>query len=138
MWLDVHDTVHIEPEDITFRNIDPADPARAVVAVRVTNPADEFLDVTIALHREGKEVSLSKFNPRKIPAGFSLGTSPTARPTTKARTRINPSALWREAFQGKPEKVRRELEFRQRLAAKDVTGASSTSVQELSEPKSAP
>src|SRR6476620_11765064 len=67
---------------------------------------------------------------RKIPAGFSLGGSATARPNTPARSRANPSGLWREAFQGKPEKVRRELEFRQRLAAKDVTGASSALVQE--------
>ena len=67
---------------------------------------------------------------RKIPAGFSLGTSSTAQPAKAPRSRSNPSALWREAFQGKPEKVKRELEFRQRLAAKDVTGASSTLVQE--------
>jgi hypothetical protein len=33
--------------------------------------------------------------------------------------------LWREAFQGKPEKVRREMEFRQRLATTKPTGASS-------------
>lgn len=66
---------------------------------------------------------------RKIPAGFSLGGSAAAaRPNTTPRSRSHPSALWRDAFQGKPEKVRRELEFRERLAAKDVSGASSTLV----------
>ena len=52
---------------------------------------------------------------RKIPAGFSIGGGAApipARPTS--------SSLWREAFHGKPEKVRRELEFRQRLEAKHV------------------
>jgi putative FmdB family regulatory protein len=63
---------------------------------------------------------------RKIPAGFSLGGSKAERPpTTSSRSRTNPSALWREAFQGKPEKVRREMEFRQRLATTKPTGASS-------------
>ncbi len=63
---------------------------------------------------------------RKIPAGFSLGGSKTERSTTtSARSRTNPSALWREAFHGKPEKVRREMEFRQRLATTKPTGASS-------------
>jgi putative FmdB family regulatory protein len=63
---------------------------------------------------------------RKIPSGFSLGGSAAVRPSSSPRSRANPSALWRDAFQGKPDKVRRELEFRQRLAAKDVTGASSS------------
>ena len=60
---------------------------------------------------------------RKIPAGFNLGKG---TPATSARrksapgARVDPSSLWREAFKGKPEKVRRELEFRRRLEASQV------------------
>ena len=60
---------------------------------------------------------------RKIPAGFNLGTgAPTAPARRKSApgARVQPASLWREAFKGKPEKVRRELEFRRRLEASQV------------------
>ena len=60
---------------------------------------------------------------RKIPAGFNLGTGAPATPVrgkSAPGARVEPSTLWRAAFKGKPEKVRRELEFRRRLEANQV------------------
>jgi putative FmdB family regulatory protein len=60
---------------------------------------------------------------RKIPAGFNLGTGDHAtavRNKSAPAARVDPSSLWRAAFKGRPEKVRRELEFRRRLEASKV------------------
>ena len=60
---------------------------------------------------------------RKIPAGFNLGTGEHAkavRDKSAPGARVDPSSLWRAAFKDRPEKVRRELEFRRRLEASQV------------------
>jgi putative FmdB family regulatory protein len=60
---------------------------------------------------------------RKIPAGFNLGIGAQAKPVrgkSGPGARVDPSSLWRAAFKGKPEKVRRELEFRRRLEANQI------------------
>lgn len=60
---------------------------------------------------------------RKIPAGFNLGTGAQTKPVggkSGPGDRVDPSSLWRAAFKGKPEKVRRELEFRRGLEANQV------------------
>lgn len=51
---------------------------------------------------------------RKVPTTVGIGVGRGgSRPTPDGFT---PGRLWREAFAGKPEKVRREIEFRERLA----------------------
>lgn len=51
---------------------------------------------------------------RKVPTTVGLGGGRTgSRPTPDTFT---PDRLWREAFAGRPEKVKRELEFRERLS----------------------
>jgi|SRR6478609_9207392 len=60
---------------------------------------------------------------RKIPAGFNLGTGARAKAvqdTSAPGRRVDSSSLWRAAFKDRPEKVRRELEFRRRLEASQV------------------
>ena len=60
---------------------------------------------------------------RKIPTGFNLGRGAQAMPARRKsaqRKGGEPSSLWRAAFEGKPEKVRRELEFRRRLEASQI------------------
>jgi putative FmdB family regulatory protein len=60
---------------------------------------------------------------RKIPAGFNLGTGTRVKPVRRNSgpdARVDPSSLWRAAFKGRPEKVRRELEFRRGLEANQV------------------
>jgi len=54
---------------------------------------------------------------RKIPTTFGIRSGRAAKPKSKDRN-FSPSALWHEAFSGKPEKLRREMEFRQQLVAK--------------------
>ena len=53
--------------------------------------------------------------PRKIPAGPSLHCGSDQAPSNG---RISPP--WHRTFEGKPERVQRELEFRQRLEARHV------------------
>jgi putative FmdB family regulatory protein len=54
---------------------------------------------------------------RKIPTTFGIGSGRSTRPKPAGRE-FSSSALWREAFRDKPEKLRREMEFRQQLVAK--------------------
>lgn len=53
---------------------------------------------------------------RKIPTTFSIGRKQAA--TKSSQQDFSTNALWRAAFKDKPEKVKRELEFRQQLVAK--------------------
>ena len=52
---------------------------------------------------------------RKMPTTFGIRSSSSS---PKAPRKFSSSALWREAFKDQPEKVKREVEFRQQLAAK--------------------
>lgn len=54
---------------------------------------------------------------RKIPTTFGIRSSSSA-PRKAQQQEFSSSDVWREAFSGKPEKVKREIEFRQQLAAK--------------------
>lgn len=54
------------------------------------------------------------YSTRKIPTTFGIRSS-TSSP--KKPVKFNSAELWREAFVGKPEKVKRELEFRRQLSA---------------------
>jgi putative FmdB family regulatory protein len=53
---------------------------------------------------------------RKIPAGSSLGGHAGGKPATAG---VAPQ--WRGLQSGGPERVQREVEFRQKLAAKDMS-----------------
>lgn len=52
---------------------------------------------------------------RKMPTTFGIRSSGSSPREPK---KFNSSSLWREAFKDKPEKVKREIEFRQQLAAR--------------------
>ena len=53
---------------------------------------------------------------RKIPTTFSIGRREPA--VKNSRQKFSSNELWRAAFKDKPEKVKRELGFRQQLVAK--------------------
>jgi putative FmdB family regulatory protein len=60
----------------------------------------------------------------KIPAGPSLGrsTAPSAEPGNTAGPSASVPIPWRGVARGGPEKLKREVEFRQRLDAKAREG----------------
>jgi putative FmdB family regulatory protein len=59
---------------------------------------------------------------RKIPAGPSLGRGAAASPTRTAGPGGPVPIPWRGVVSGGPEKLKREVEFRQRLEAKSRGG----------------
>jgi putative FmdB family regulatory protein len=59
---------------------------------------------------------------RKIPAGPRLGKVGGGRPAAPSAARSDVPIPWRGVVSGGAEKVQREVEFRQRLEAKAVSG----------------
>jgi putative FmdB family regulatory protein len=59
---------------------------------------------------------------RKIPAGPRLGRMGGGKPAGPAAARADVPIPWRGVVSGGAEKVHREVEFRQRLEAKAVSG----------------
>ncbi len=51
---------------------------------------------------------------RKLPTTFGYHSG-AARPR-KPQPTFNPTDVWREAFAGRPDRLRREVEFREKLA----------------------
>jgi putative FmdB family regulatory protein len=102
---------------------DPSDPGGATVPIFVYRcDCGNRFERLVPRDADAPACPACGSDTRKIPAGPRLGRMGGGKPAGPAAARADVPIPWRGVVGGGAEKVHREVEFRQRLEAKAVSG----------------